>query len=79
MTDTSFEPELYERQLRAEGKAAMTKMSELLDSFINDVPKRVRESPRFQAWVAALKEMRDGESKEQRERRLRYKLGELYG
>lgn len=77
--DTSFDPELYERQAREEAQAKMTAVAETLDTFVANVPLRVRESPKFQAWVAELKIVKDGETTKEKERRLKWKMQELYG
>ncbi len=86
--DTSFDVEAFEAEAQGEleakrkafGKSqGATPIQPLLELVASKMPKHIRDSPKMQRWVSALGEDRPGESKQEREHRLRWLYEELWG
>ena len=86
--DTSFDAEAYEAESQAkleakryEGKnrPKMTPLGTLVELFASKIPQEFRDSPKMRRWIEAVKKKIPGELKLERNRRLSYLFGELWG
>jgi hypothetical protein len=70
--DTSFTPEVYEREIRHDRHVSNSKkmagVKNILDSVVPKMPSHIRSSPRMQEWIELLRTETDDTNEERRKR-----------
>jgi hypothetical protein len=80
--DTSFTPELYEREIRHDRHVSNSKkmaaINHILDVVAPRMPTHIRSSPRIQEWIELLRAETD-ETDEARSKRMWWEYQRIFG